>query len=449
MYKSILIIFILFSSASPTLATSVKEICSNSKVLDFKYDAYFDRVSYLIELSKKYNLEDKYDDNYFTSLKEEYTNSIACLSEEGKRKLKKEEVLYTATSPENINRLFNKFRMPLRGFKVKTIKECRIKESVMKMRISINNFFKDINKKIEMKSTNYSVKSKEGNKFSNFFLKLKKINPLFQKLEDLEIKYRTEQKRVENSSRYIQDILDILKLSKAGKGVLSCWNDTKEGPFWGDIIKLDKSLYGNPSAQIKVSKLKYQTFEKKYQDADYKETYPSYFDKKHAQYINEKVFVREAILSAKLDPLSSLLALGHELKHLCDKKRLMLNAKGMLSDKKRNKYQRLTLVDEMKAYDVSLEIFKELALFFPNKMCNSAIKTKMFEKYHIIPRGDYYRSLEEIFEDPVYSWANFLVDRYPFISRSAVYTNENDKSPIFKSEVEDLLQDIYSERSRE
>lgn len=220
-----------------------------------------------------------------------------------------------------------------------------------------------------------------------------------------DIKVRT---RPENLLKYTNDFKKILSLTKTGKKVLECYENAN-----GPLISGEKIIEIPTEQKMKGAKMAF-TLE---------------FDTN-----NPNKFFKKILFNSEESPLDSLNTFAHELQHGCNSlKQAELNLQlGQLpptdklsieeAEQEKNLIRQIeqdNAVDEMRAYHVSVDMFKDLLEANPEYFCNSFIKSEIFGT-QVLSTAEYAANLEDKFEDG--SNPNYIISLY---AAHGFYTPEN------------------------
>ncbi len=234
--------------------------------------------------------------------------------------------------------------------------------------------------------------------------------PLQKALDNIKNKWSDEKVRTlpENNVQYIADLKHALSLTKTGKKVSECYEKAK-GPLISreEVVELSED-FKQHGAQMAFSA-----------EPD---------DKNPGKYIKRLYF------NSQVEPFEALMMMGHELQHGCNSLN-QIRLKSLLNDlpvsdsqnademKKEaaifEEIEQDNAVDEMRAYRVTANVFKDLAEASPELVCGQKTKSIIFGK-QVLSSAEYAANIEDKIEDGTFP--QYIISKY---AAHGFYTPKN------------------------
>lgn len=250
--------------------------------------------------------------------------------------------------------------------------------------------------------------------------------PLSEALKKLISKWGDLKARTSNQKEYIKDFNKVLQSTKTGREVLDCYAKA-QGPL--------------------ISGEQFVLISKEEEDQGIGMAFNIIDDPKHPG-----KYIKTIIFNPKLPPINGLMLYAHEMKHGCQSAIVSQNMnrfekleKGTNEwDAHLKEINQTMAVDEMRAYSLSVKLFKELAKSAPQLVCNTYSIGSLFGK-QITSSGDYSANLDEMFEEGTFPL--YLISTY---TSMGFYKPENilntDKNGLPINELRsDLIKKIEAE----
>lgn len=247
-------------------------------------------------------------------------------------------------------------------------------------------------------------------------------------ISNLNNKWRDEKVRADpkNFNAYILDFKKIMSLTKTGKKVLDCYEKAK-----GPLISGEEILPIPQDLKDQGAKMAFTILEDKN--------------------VSNK-FVKTIYFNTEPSPFDAITAFAHELQHGCNtnvQAKMLSQAYLLPEDSKeyenvQSLIQQDNAVDEMRAYKVSVDMFKDLAEASPGLVCSSYSKSALLGK-QILSAAEYAANLDDKIEDGTYP--QYLISLYAahgFYKPEYVLQKDKDGQIVNKLR-EDLIEKMRNE----
>lgn len=232
-------------------------------------------------------------------------------------------------------------------------------------------------------------------------------------------KYRTLEKRVNNFKNYLRDIRQIIAATNVGKDVEQCFTEV------GDL-QLDPDKNSLPVRFMVDGDNINQSMA---------------FMLNHAN--DTKTIERIIEFDIATNPISAIVRLAHEMQHSCNAPTLYpiekeykkafasINLFGSdnSGDQTFAKYKQMRreidqerAVDEMKAYQITYQLFRELASWSPSLVCNVKTLNRLYGG-NIDRLSDRYATMERQYLDKTFPL--FLIGKYVDLKSSGRFLQQN------------------------
>jgi hypothetical protein len=244
-------------------------------------------------------------------------------------------------------------------------------------------------------------------------------NPIRTALKNLTEKWANIEQRTHNRNEYLKDFNEILRMTKTGKSVLDCYNKTT-GPLISGEQVIDLSKQAENQGVIMAFSLE-------------------------ADGAAPGKFLKTVHFNMKLAPVMALYAYAHEMKHGCNSNSIAKFTKDFEevapkpyqppprtpeSEEEKNKKEAFLedlilkrdqdyAIDEMIAYKVNVELFKELAKHAPEYACDDYNVGTLFGT-QIISNAEYNALVDDMINNGTFPL--HMISRY---AGSGSYTAEN------------------------
>lgn len=222
-----------------------------------------------------------------------------------------------------------------------------------------------------------------------------------------------------NRNAYINDLNHILQQTKAGRDVLNCFAQAK-----GPLISGEQIIDFPEEHKAKGIAMSFDLVE----DPE-----------------NPGKYIKTIYFNAEHSPIMALILYAHEMKHGCNSNVIAQNDE-KLKDPSQDftKIYQNRAVDEIRAYRVSVEFFKELAQEAPDLVCNNYSTSTIFGR-QVLSSAEYNAKLDEMYQDGTFP--QYLISKYSAMgSIPAKYVFKTGKiGKQTKSLRDDLIQSLKAE----
>ena len=202
---------------------------------------------------------------------------------------------------------------------------------------------------------------------------------------------KEERTKKENKKKYYDDLKKVLALTPTGKKVIKCYAKSTGPLISGDAVVELPDEYKDRGAKMAFGVIP---------------------DNNDPNKVVKRMFI-----NTDLDPIEALPLLAHELKHGCHAKEMseillpLYNADddSIVRTKLKYEYDQERAVDEMRAYKVTVDLFKDLAKVAPNMVCGKYFTSVMFGNQPI-NTAEYAAAIDDKLTDG--SFPKFLISLY-------------------------------------
>jgi hypothetical protein len=210
--------------------------------------------------------------------------------------------------------------------------------------------------------------------------------PLALALNEIATKWHDSKMRSAHHADYIKDFNQVLAMTNTGRQVLDCYQKAQDPLITGEQIEQISEEQKANGVSMAFTLLEDQKSPGKY--------------------------VKTILFDEDTSPMTALFLYAHEMKHGCNSKISVKIFQYMDTHNSSNtprreialekeKNDQLMAIDEMRAYKINVELFKEMAQAAPEVVCNEYYVSNIFGK-QIISSAEYNAKMDEMIEDGTY-----------------------------------------------
>lgn len=254
------------------------------------------------------------------------------------------------------------------------------------------------------------------------------------KLQEFLSKYPTPEIRIQKKEMYLEEMKEVLSLTKSGKEGLKCLADLKGAPLISSLKVLFKSdpksaKYWNDNSTMGIN-----------QDID-----PQAKGKYQVNFrFNEE-----------MNPIGALTMFGHELTHLCHESERcewdvkVRQSKGVKAKAALVEFDQVSAIDELRAYRAENELYKEFAEVDPVTFCTRSFVSQHFG-LQVKTSADTQNAIEKNLQKGTFLRDNIeLYLKHGFYSRpESILKMKNRNVPLRDAHGNVMLRDDLKEKAR-